>query len=260
MINSKNPESFPIDFRVGSQLVEKKINIYLIFNSPLSVDNRNHLNYLLKCLNIAGNHGMFCMQNLHPARSSLQVVSTLDLSEREIVWQLALKEISQTIFKIVIGIIQYFSVYSSAVTKLSITSESASDESLLSLDTILSEENKYLVCSTSGFNIEMEQPDRPDKNRIIQIEFVNELQEKYLDNILNSLYAWDTLCMGGFPPKGRKSIESGISPGEAYLVNAYTIEHIINLFEVSEDAFNAIINMSAFFHATYSPINKILIC
>ncbi len=256
MNNMKSIQDFDAYIYAGAE--EQKLVIEVNTKSPLKDDEYKTLTDRLSRFVRAADNGMLCGKSFLPAVSSMKISNVQNVQNTNIKWNCLVRAIDPGAIRILWGLFTYYSHYIAPIQTLSVRALGSDVKPVISPVNIIRGEIEYpQPYRQPGFIVTREKPPRLDKYRRFQIEFDQKPMDNQIDYALDIVSDWDVLCMGGFPANGKEPYESGIAPGDIYMVDDFTLEHVINYFEGSEEAFNAIINLAGRFHNTICLVRQV---
>jgi len=246
---------FPVTLRASDDGAPTELRIQVAARGPLEAPGREWIERAISSFVTAASGGMFLPSGSIPVRQSAYRVAH---TATDVIWEGRTRGATLAAYKTFIGVMCFGARYAVPVKQVAIVSVGGAGRPL-SLETVLAPSNEPRLPTSLPFPVVREEPERYDKNRKVHVEFAAPPHTDQFAAAAKAVAAWDTLCLGGFPPNDQAPEESGIAPGEIYLVDAYTLEHPIPLFEASEAAFNAIVNYAASLHGRGTAIRGVVI-
>jgi len=230
-----------VELQVGDTTASRRFTIRVTAREKFKAEEHRRIGEAIAAFGTACRAGMFRRETNEPF--GLEVASDSAISDTPVLsWHGQSTGLALSAFKALVGAVSYRAVHDVPIERVEVQQVLGVGDVALPAAVVLGPSNEVEPPIRTGFSVVREEIDRVDKNRRLQIEFAEPPTPPDVDDVARSIEAWDLLCRGGFPEPDNAPWETGIVPGEVYLIDAFTVEHPIDLFSASESAFNAILN------------------
>lgn len=210
----------------------------------------SELQFLVGTFVRAGEEGAFCGDCFEPARSRMAFAADLVSTQTEIQWALQTEGVVPSTYGVLLRILEHYHCYVAPLRHVIVQGGYSKQSPPATLHAP--------VGRSRAVGVEL--PEAPgNKERRVQIEFHDPIDETVKARLFDAYAAWLRLCFGGFPREKTTSCETGISASDPYLVDAYTLEGMIYVFDSDESAFDLIVNIAANLHRTGAPVASVRI-
>lgn len=119
----------------------------------------------------------------------------------------------------------------------------------------------YRAPASLPFTLEREPPERPSRDRFVQIVFATPPAASLIEEVYGAFDAWDALLLlGGYPAPRRTPRASGAMPDPAFLLDACTVEQAFpDLFLCDEAGFVPLVEWAVRLHRTGALIDRVVV-
>jgi len=234
-----------VELQVGDAAASRPFTIRVTARGQFNAEDHYRIGEAVSAFGIACRTGMFRRSTTDAFDVELAPDPAIADTHAMASWHGRSSGLALSAFKALVGAVSYRAVFDVPIARVEVRQTLGVGDVAVPAGVVLGPSNEVEPPLRIGFPVVREDIDRVDKNRRLQIEFAEPPAPADVDDVARSIEAWDLLCRGGFPEPGNAPWETGIVPGEVYMIDALTVEHPIDLFSASESAFNAILNYAA---------------
>jgi hypothetical protein len=203
------------------------------------------------------NLGMLSGSTYAPWTSQAEItVTEVDLTNQQQTWHVKLQNIEKNTFRVLLNLFLAQQLNKIAIKTLEIPPE-AKNPNRIALEQL----TLPFYFQPLPFQLEIEEPMRSSKNRIVQIVFAQELEPSLVKTIYQALEAWtNAIIWGAYPRFREEPKQAGALPDGVYQLDAFTVEQgFSEMFAADESAFFAVINYAHQLHHTQLPVQSVCI-